>query len=201
MFPRRSPRLLAQSGAGAVISIPVRQMKKLTSSSGKKVKASSPQEEEELPLKKFKGGTLSRDYEKTLAEKGHQIIVGIDEAGRGPLAGPVVAAACYVPLHVNIEGVQDSKQLDEPQREFLFHQLTTHPDIHYSVHITDHQRIDEINILQATLESMAATAASFPLTPDYLLIDGNRCPANLAIPNEFVIKGKSYVEVSEYLNI
>jgi ribonuclease HIII len=79
--------------------------------------------------------TLSREMESRFIAKGYSYVVGVDEAGRGPLAGPVVAAACYIPSHVHIEGINDSKKLDENQREFLFKQLTTHKDIIYSVHV------------------------------------------------------------------
>ena len=120
------------------------------------------------------------------------MIVGIDEAGRGPLAGPVVAAACYIPPHVHIAGINDSKQVKEEQREELYTLLTSHPDILYAVHITDHIRIDEINILQATLEAMAGTVQAFPGSVDYAFIDGNQMPS-LKVDAETVIKGDTKV--------
>lgn len=97
---------------------------------------------------RFKHSTLSRTYEAGKIAKGYKMVVGVDEAGRGPLAGPVVAAACYVPLDVAIEGVHDSKKLNEEQREALYELLTTHPRVQYAVHVNSAKRIDEINILQ-----------------------------------------------------
>lgn len=96
----------------------------------------------------FKHGTLSRSYETAKIAKGYTMVVGVDEAGRGPLAGPVVAAACYVPVDVVIEGVHDSKKLNEEQREVLYDLLVNHPRVKYAVHVNSAQRIDEINILQ-----------------------------------------------------
>jgi ribonuclease HII len=86
-----------------------------------------------------------------LINEGYGMVAGVDEAGRGPLAGPVVAAACMVPLDVHIEGIFDSKKLTEAQRELLYDQLTTNPKIIYSYHVVDHNRIDDINILEVTL--------------------------------------------------
>lgn len=96
----------------------------------------------------FKHGTLSRSYEIAKIAQGYKSVVGVDEAGRGPLAGPVVAAACYVPVDVVIEGVHDSKKLNEEQREVLYDLLINHPRVKYAVHVNSAQRIDEINILQ-----------------------------------------------------
>lgn len=85
------------------------------------------------------------------------------QAGRGPLAGPVVAAACVVPRDVLIEGIHDSKKLAEPQREALYDALTSHPRVQYAVSIVDHAEIDNINILQVdtrTLRSCVHCAMS-----------------------------------------
>ena len=87
--------------------------------------------------------------------KGFQAIAGADEAGRGPLAGPVVAGACIVPLDCGIQGIHDSKKLNREQLEALFEQLTTHPEIAWATCILDARRIDEINILAASMEAMA----------------------------------------------
>ena len=86
----------------------------------------------------------------TLATLGPgSFVCGVDEAGRGPLAGPVVAACCHVPLDVHIDGIRDSKDItDEAERERIFEQLTTHPRVRFAVHVNSHTRIDEINILQ-----------------------------------------------------
>lgn len=98
----------------------------------------------------FKHGTLSRSYETAKIAKGYKMVVGVDEAGRGPLAGPVVAAACYVPVDVVVEGVHDSKKLNEKQREVLYDLLVNHPRVKYAVHVNSAQRIDEINILRVS---------------------------------------------------
>ncbi|RHY30863.1 hypothetical protein DYB32_003957 [Aphanomyces invadans] len=140
----------------------------------------------------FKRGTLSREFEQRIYKKGYSCVVGVDEAGRGPLAGPVVAAACYIPLDVEIEGIYDSKQLNETQREALFEALTTHKDVQYAVHVNCPARIDEINILQATLESMTKSVEALNVHADYALIDGNKMPP-LRISGEFVVKGDSKV--------
>ena len=77
------------------------------------------------------------------------MVFGVDEAGRGPLAGPVVAACCYVPLDVDIAGVRDSKDIvDEAERETIYEELIKHPRVRWAAHVNSHERIDEINILQ-----------------------------------------------------
>ncbi|TMW66527.1 hypothetical protein Poli38472_004292 [Pythium oligandrum] len=142
----------------------------------------------------FKHGTLGRKYEETkIASDKYQYVVGCDEAGRGPLAGPVVAAACYVPLDVCIEGIHDSKKLTEPQREHLYEQLTTHPRVKYAVHVNSPQRIDEINILQASLEAMVKAVEALDVPADFVFVDGNRMPPTLQLPAETVIQGDSKV--------
>lgn len=103
---------------------------------------------------RFPHGTLSRSFEAAKVAKGFKCVVGVDEAGRGPLAGPVVAAACFVPLDVLVEGVHDSKKLNEAQREALYEQLTTHPRVQWAVHVNHAHRIDEINILQVGANSV-----------------------------------------------
>ncbi|KAJ0408725.1 hypothetical protein P43SY_001949 [Pythium insidiosum] len=142
----------------------------------------------------FKHGTLSRKYETAKVDRGgYKVVVGCDEAGRGPLAGPVVAAACFVPLDVTIDGVFDSKKLTEPQREALFERLTTHPRVKYAVHVNSPQRIDEINILQASLEAMVKAVEALDVRADFAFIDGNRMPPTLQIPGETVVQGDSKV--------
>lgn len=143
---------------------------------------------------RFPHGTLPQTYEAAKMAKGFTRVVGVDEAGRGPLAGPVVAAACFVPTHVTIEGVHDSKKLNEAQREALYAQLVAHPEIEYAVHVNSAQRIDEINILQASLESMVLAAKALPQgPPDFVFVDGNRMPPTLTIAAETVVKGDSKV--------
>jgi len=127
-------------------------------------------------------------YEKQLTEQGFKKIAGIDEAGRGPLAGPVVAAACILPQGLLFEKLNDSKQLSEKEREILFTAITTSPGSIYGIGIVDVETIDQINILRATHLAMQRAVAALSEKPDYLLIDGNQLPF-FEIPREGVIKG------------
>lgn len=128
--------------------------------------------------------------EKNVRKKGFSLIAGVDEAGRGPLAGPVVAAACILPDDVLIEGINDSKKLLPSQRFSLFEKLLEIPGICYGIGVVDALRIDQINILKATFEAMLAAVAALSKKPDYLLVDGNRMPKT-AIPGEPIVKGDS----------
>lgn len=103
---------------------------------------------------------------------GFHTIAGVDEAGRGPLAGPVVAAACIIPHDVFIIGIDDSKKLSPKQRCALFEELTSRSDIRYHVGIISHQEIDEINILQATIKAMQVALHGLDPAPDLTLVDG-----------------------------
>lgn len=100
----------------------------------------------------------------------------MDEAGRGPLAGPVVAAACIVPEHVTVPGVDDSKKMSARQREEAYAALTSHPDVIWAAHVVGEAEIDSINILQAAMRAMALATAALASPPDYILVDGNRLP-------------------------
>jgi len=137
----------------------------------------------------------SRDLEMKLWELGFQSVAGVDEAGRGPLAGPVVAAACIIPASVTIPGVDDSKKLTETQREELYDQIVATPGVAYAVHVVDAAKIDEINILQATQLAMSTCVKKLKAekgekTLDYVLVDGNRLPDDLSKEKaQFVIKG------------
>ena len=115
-------------------------------------------------------------------------IAGVDEAGRGPLAGPVVAAACIIPHGKIIPGVDDSKRLSLKERERLYHLLVTDPEIDFGIGIVEAPRIDEINILQATFEAMLIAVSHLKNHPDLLLIDGNRLPKT-SIPALAIIDG------------
>ncbi len=127
-------------------------------------------------------------FEKNARKKGFVSVAGVDEAGRGPLAGPVVAAACILPDDALVEGINDSKQLLPVQRFALFQQLLEMPGICYAIGVVDALRIDQINILQATFEAMLIAINALSKKPDYLLIDGNRMPQT-ATPGEPIIKG------------
>lgn len=128
-------------------------------------------------------------YEKQARRRGYSCIAGIDEAGRGPLAGPVVAAAVILPKGVKLPGVDDSKKLTHEQREEFFG-LITRKALSIGVGIGDHELVDRINILQATLTAMRDAVLQLSPTPDFLLIDGiSTIPMN--IPQRTIKKGDS----------
>lgn len=129
-------------------------------------------------------------FEEGAYEKGHRLIAGVDEAGRGPLAGSVVAAACVLPKGLILEGVDDSKKLPPGKREELYQVITEHPDILYGIGIVNSEQIDSMNILQASLHAMNLAVENLPEVPDYLLIDGNHLPPT-RIAALAVIKGDS----------
>lgn len=127
--------------------------------------------------------------ENTWFEKGFQIICGVDEAGRGPLAGPVCAAAVILPPNADIPGLNDSKKLSDKKRRELF-PIIKEQAIAYGIAFVDHEIIDEINILQATYKAMGEAIAQLDRKPDLALIDGNRA-ADFGVPTETVIHGDS----------
>jgi len=129
------------------------------------------------------------DYsiENELFEKGYTAVCGIDEAGRGPLCGPVVAAACILPMGLVIDGLNDSKKLTEKRREALFDVITENA-VAYSIAEATVEEINETNILEATLLAMRRAVEGMPTRPDYLLIDGNVC-RGFDIPCHAVVKG------------
>eukprot|EP00897_Mesotaenium_endlicherianum_P007387 jgi/Mesen1/6677/ME000343S05848 len=143
----------------------------------------------------------TRDLEEELWAQGFQRVAGVDEAGRGPLAGPVVAAACVIPSNVFLQGINDSKKLTEVARDKLYEAIISHPEISYAVEVIEAPVIDNINILQATMRAMAACIAKLDrggelVAPDFVLVDGNRLPDSLDERRaQFVIKGdaESYV--------
>lgn len=127
-------------------------------------------------------------YEAGLLTEGFVRIAGVDEAGRGPLAGPVVAAACLFSESLFLERLNDSKQLTARQREKLYDQITACSEIQYGIGMADAPTIDRINILQATFLAMQRAVFSLPSAPDYLLIDGNQLPP-FSIPAKPIISG------------
>ena len=129
-------------------------------------------------------------YEKTVKEQGYKIVAGVDEAGRGPLAGPVVAAACILPEDFFLPHLNDSKLLTPTLRKQLYLKMTKRFDIFYAVGIVDSEKIDEINILQATWLAMIKAIRSLSVKPDYVLFDGKQLP-DIDIPNEGIVKGDS----------
>lgn len=112
-------------------------------------------------------------YENTLWAEGYTAIAGIDEAGRGPLAGSVYAAAVILPQGRRIDGLRDSKKLSEKKREALFDEIVERA-VAYGIYAVDSVRIDEINILEATFEAMRGAVDALAVRPDFVLIDGNR---------------------------
>ncbi len=129
-------------------------------------------------------------FEHRLQLEGFSRIAGIDEAGRGPLAGPVVAAICILPFPANFEHLNDSKQLSPDRRSALFDILRAHPQVHFGIGIVDVETIDRINILQATFLAMRKALQNLSILPDYLLIDGNQIP-HFEIPNQAIVSGDS----------
>ena len=126
-------------------------------------------------------------YEKTAREDGYHLIAGVDEAGRGPLAGPVVAAAVVVPFGLILEGVTDSKKLSPGAREDAF-QLIDKKALAIGIGVVSRRLIDEINILRASLEAMKRAVSALSLKPDFILVDGNQ-PIPFSIPQRCIIKG------------
>jgi ribonuclease HII len=122
-------------------------------------------------------------------EKGYNLICGIDEAGRGPLAGPVVAAAVILPKGLEIPGLNDSKKLSDKRRRDLY-PIIMEQAISYGIGLATHEEIDDINILQATFLAMERALAQLKVKPDLALIDGNR-QKDFGIPVETVVKGDS----------
>lgn len=129
-------------------------------------------------------------YEQKARESGYRIICGVDEAGRGPLAGPVCAAAVVLPENCVIEGLDDSKKLTEKKREVLF-DIIIKKAIAYNIAYGTVREIEEFNILEATYLAMNRAVDGLSVAADFALIDGNRVPRNIKIPCETVIKGDS----------
>ena len=127
-------------------------------------------------------------YENEARNAGYNTIAGVDEAGRGPLAGPVVVAACILPPFFQADGLNDSKLLTDKKRSELFHILTNNPEIHYAISVIDHKKIDRVNILQATFAGMKSAVKKLPVKPDFVLIDGNSAP-KLSIPLRTIVDG------------
>ena len=131
----------------------------------------------------------SFDYEYEKQKEGYTAVCGCDEAGRGPLCGPVVAAAVILPLGVEIEGLNDSKKLTEKKREKLF-DIIKEKALAYAIAEASPAEIDEINILNASMLAMRRAVAALEIKADFALIDGN-CSRGFEIPTETVVKGDS----------
>ena len=129
------------------------------------------------------------EIEDSLYAQGVEILCGVDEAGRGPLAGPVYAAAVILPRHLEIPGLTDSKKLSDKKRRELF-PIIQEQATAFGIGFASEEEIDEINILQATFLAMKRALAQLPIRPDLALIDGNR-ETDFGIPVKTVVKGDS----------
>lgn len=129
------------------------------------------------------------EIEDGFINQGLGVICGVDEAGRGPLAGPVCAAAVILPKHLEIPGLTDSKKLSDKRRRELFPEIQRQA-LAYGIGFASEKEIDEINILQATFLAMERALAQLSITPELALIDGNR-EKDFGIPVKTVIKGDS----------
>ncbi|MCM1363915.1 MAG: ribonuclease HII [Faecalibacterium sp.] len=130
---------------------------------------------------------MTYEYEKKAIAEGYQAVCGIDEAGRGPLCGPVCAAAVILPIDCEIDGINDSKKLSEKKREVLY-DVIKEKAIAYCAVMVDAKTIDEINILQATFLAMRQAVDGLSVKPDIALIDGNQKPG-LDIEQRTIVKG------------
>ncbi len=127
-------------------------------------------------------------YEDEAYSKGYINVCGVDEAGRGPLAGPVCAAAVILPRNHIISGVNDSKKLSEKKREALF-EVIKKEAVAYSIAFATVEEIENINILNATMLAMKRAVGGLSVAPGYVMIDGNKCPDLGKTPCESIIKG------------
>lgn len=129
------------------------------------------------------------EIEHSHFDRGIRVICGVDEAGRGPLAGPVCAAAVILPPDLEIPGLNDSKKLTDKRRRELL-PIIKEQAIAWGIGLADHNEIDEINILQATYLAMERAITALPVKPELALIDGNRAK-DFGLPVETVVKGDS----------
>ena len=128
-------------------------------------------------------------YEREAWAEGYEVVCGVDEAGRGPLAGPVCAAAVILPHNLDIPGLDDSKKLSDKRRRELF-PVIQEQAIAYAIAFADEKEIDEINILQATFLAMQRAIDGLAIKPEFALIDGNR-EKDFGLPVETVVQGDS----------
>lgn len=135
---------------------------------------------------------LDYSFEKQFCSEGFRVICGTDEAGRGPLAGPVVAGACILPDGLVIEGLDDSKKLSEKKRERLYDEICEKA-VAWSIGISTAAEIDEINILEASLQAMRRAVDGLSVRPDMILVDGNinrgfRLPAKAIVGGDGIVQ-------------
>ncbi len=132
-------------------------------------------------------------FEEEARFAGYQIVAGVDEAGRGPLAGPLVVAACILLNGFFLPEINDSKKLSPRQREEVYQVLVSDPKVIFAVEIVSVEKIDQINILQATMYGMVQSVQHLSVRPDFVLVDGNRAPdfsfLSKIIPSRAVVNG------------
>ena len=128
------------------------------------------------------------NLENMLTEKGYDAICGVDEVGRGPLAGPVVAAAVILPNEIEIEGLTDSKKMSPAKRDIIFDEIAR-LGLVCAVGILDNEDIDKMNILQASLMAMRKAVCDLEETPDVILVDGNYNIPKISLPQYAVVGG------------
>ena len=133
-----------------------------------------------------------RKFELALQQRGYQRIAGVDEAGRGALAGPVVASAVILPINCRIPGLTDSKQLTPKQRDRLFGEIQR-TAIAIGVGCVDSEEIDRLNILQATMQAMRQAIEQIRPPPDYVLVDGSQLPP-ISLPAQAIPKGDALIQ-------
>ena len=127
------------------------------------------------------------EFDNELRKKHGKILCGVDEAGRGPLAGPVVCAAVVLPDNMHFENLNDSKKISEKIREELYRRICSDA-VCYSTFFIDNKEIDKLNILYATMKGMLNAVNSLPIKTDYIIIDGNRVPDGM-LQAECIVKG------------
>ena len=127
------------------------------------------------------------EYDAALRAQ-YGLLAGVDEAGRGPRCGPVCTAACILDPDNPIPGVNDSKKLSEKKREALYEQIVSRA-LAWKVILVGPEIIDRDNILQATMGGMRQAVEELDITPNYVVVDGNRCPTGLSMPCEAMVKG------------
>lgn len=127
-------------------------------------------------------------FEKKAHLQGYRKIAGVDEAGRGPIAGPLVVAACLLPKTLSSWEIDDSKKLSSSKRKDLYEKITSHPKVIFSIVVIEPEQIDTLNILQATLYGMQKAVLELATLPDFVLVDGNQTPL-LPMPSLAVVQG------------
>lgn len=130
---------------------------------------------------------MTWEYEQQAWARGYTAVCGVDEAGRGPIAGPVCAAAVILPADIVVDGLDDSKKLTEKKRELLY-DIITENALAWSVSLVDERVIDEINILQATYRAMRQAVEGLPCPADFAYVDGNRSEG-LTLPHACIVSG------------